>query len=240
MHDAEESFQNRLSEMSAFFHPVLHFDAGSEKIISLDFSHKNKELEQVDFEDTPALTRYVSRILAEKGAQYGTGGYGELRTVYSRSKLFNKDLGKDFREDEPRRLHLGMDVWGPVGTPVYAPADGSIHSFAFNDRFGDYGATLILRHEINDLVLHTLYGHISLTDIEPLQRDMKVKKGDLIAHFGNEKENGFWRPHLHFQLIRDMHGFEGDYPGVCKLSERRIYLQNCPDPDVVLNLKKYL
>lgn len=236
----EPNFHDRLKTFTPEFHPVIHIDPSKEKIISVNFSHKNKELEKIDFENTAELSSYMKQLLAMQQANYGFGGYGELRSVYSRSKLFNKNLGKEFKEEEPRRLHIGTDIWAPAGTPVYAPLDGTIHSFAFNDHFGDYGATLILKHNLEDLEFHTLYGHISLQDLEGLQKGSIVKKGDLIAHFGNEKENGYWPPHLHFQLIRDMQGFEGDYPGVCKLSERKFYLENCPDPDFVLDMKRYI
>ncbi|MEO7314820.1 MAG: peptidoglycan DD-metalloendopeptidase family protein [Ginsengibacter sp.] len=240
MTNKEDNLHELLKTHSLSFHPVIDFKPGIEKIISINFSHKNKVLEEIDFENTDQLSRYMNQLLAAQDAQYGFGGYGELRTIYSRSKLFNKDLGKEFKEEEPRRLHIGTDVWSPAGTPVYAPMDGRIHSFAFNDHFGDYGATLILKHSIDGMEFHTLYGHISLKDLEGLEKDTVVHKGDLIAHFGQEKENGYWPPHLHFQVINDMHGFEGDYPGVCKLSERRMYLQNCADPDIVLNLKRYI
>ncbi|MEP6913389.1 MAG: response regulator, partial [bacterium] len=46
--------------------------------------------------------------------------------------------------------------------------------------------------------------------------------------------NGDWPPHLHFQIIEDMRVHEGDYPGVCSISERAKYLNNCPNPDLIL------
>jgi hypothetical protein len=53
-------------------------------------------------------------------------------------------------------------------------------------------------------------------------------------------ENGNWPPHLHFQLIRDMQGWKGDYPGVAKFSERQQWLDNCPDPDTILQLMQFI
>jgi len=47
---------------------------------------------------------------------------------------------------------------------------------------------------------------------------------------GKPDENGGWPPHLHFQLIRDMQGFVGDYPGVCAKQDLTFYANNCPDP----------
>jgi len=58
----------------------------------------------------------------------------------------------------------------------------------------------------------------------------------VFAHFGEPAENGQWPPHLHFQLILDMESKKGDYPGVCSLPQRQKYLDNCPDPDALLNL----
>jgi hypothetical protein len=33
---------------------------------------------------------------------------------------------------------------------------------------------------------------------------------------------------------------EGDYPGVCKYSEREKWLRNSPDPDLILNLNQFM
>lgn len=142
-------------------------------------------------------------------------------------------------EAEPRRLHLGVDIWGPVGTPVYAPLEGTVHSFAFNDAFGDYGATLILQHDVEGFIFHTLYGHLSLHSIEDKREGQDIAKGDWIAAFGEPAENGQWPPHLHFQIVIDMKGAKGDYPGVCRFSEREKYLANGPDPDLVLGMVQH-
>jgi very-short-patch-repair endonuclease len=141
---------------------------------------------------------------------------------------------------EPRRLHLGVDIWGPVDTPIYAPLEGAVHSFGFNDAYGDYGATLILQHEVNGLLFHTLYGHLSLKSIQDKQEGQEIEKGAWIASFGDIAENGNWPPHLHFQVILDMQGNKGDYPGVCRFSEREQYLNNCPDPDLILRMNQMI
>ena len=140
---------------------------------------------------------------------------------------------------EPRRLHLGIDIWGKADTPIYSPLIGTVHSFAFNDAYGDYGATLILQHQIDDQIFHTLYGHLSLKSIQDKKEGQTIEGGDWIASFGEPKENGHWPPHLHFQVILDMQGLKGDYPGVCKYSEREKYLANCPDPDFILGMMRY-
>ena len=66
-----------------------------------------------------------------------------------------------------------------------------------------------------------------------------IKKGDVFAAFGIPYENGHWPPHLHFQAIIDMQGMKGDYPGVCAYSEKEKYLDNCPDPDLILKMMQF-
>ena len=166
------------------------------------------------------------------GSKYGIGGYNEFRPLYGGSKVFDD-------HQEPRRLHLGIDIWGAAGTSVYAPMGGMVHSFAFNDQQGDYGATIILKHQLKSSVFHTLYGHLSLADIKQWREGQFVSQGQVLAHFGEPAENGHWPPHLHFQIVIDMELKKGDYPGVCKQSEKEKYLNNCPDPDLVLQMMQY-
>jgi murein DD-endopeptidase MepM/ murein hydrolase activator NlpD len=199
----------------------------------MDFTAANIALTGEIINNTALFSKYVDSILNKAGARYGIGGYGEHRTVYSRSSVF------DGSDDEPRRLHLGLDIWGKAGTEVYAPLDGEIHSFAFNDHLGDYGATIILQHNYCDLNFYTLYGHLSLEDLK-IQKGTKIRKGALVGHFGTPVENGNWPPHLHFQLIQQIGPYVGDYPGVCKYSEREQYLSNCLDPDLLARLFRYV
>lgn len=200
-----------------------------DKIIPLDFTHNNQQLTDVILNNTTLFSHYINQKLQEAGATYGIGGYNEHRTIYKRSHVFDGS-------EEPRRLHLGTDIWGPAGTPVYAPLEGTVHSFAFNGAYGDYGATIILQHTLNSLVFYTLYGHLNAASLHPLTTGMAITKGQCIAAFGVPEENGFWPPHLHFQIIINMEGNKGDYPGVCPYSQREKYLANCPDPDVLLQL----
>ena len=223
---------------NGFYHPVVQFDIAKDRLMLMDFTEANKELTAEIIGDTNAFSNYINSQLLTPNYQLtlGIGGYNEHRTVYSRSKVFDAANVNE----EPRRLHLGIDIWGKVGTPVHVPLDGRVHSFAFNDQYGDYGATIILYHEMNGISFHSLYGHLSLKDLNGLTEGESIKAGELIAHFGEPTENGHWPPHLHFQLIMDMEGKKGDYPGVCKFSEREKYLENCPDPDLILDLLKYL
>ncbi|MCE3282884.1 MAG: peptidoglycan DD-metalloendopeptidase family protein [Chitinophagaceae bacterium] len=219
---------------SSFF-PVVPFNPEKDKLKLVDFTSTNTDLTSEIFDNTELFSEYIMDLLEDAGATYGIGGYGELRTVYSRSKIFDAaDI-----QSEPRRLHLGIDIWGKAGTPVYAPFGGMVHSFAFNDHYGDYGATLILLHQLEGFSFYTLYGHLSLNDIQRATEGQYVNRGQQMAVFGPPEENGHWPPHLHFQVILDMAYREGDYPGVCKYSEREQYLANSPDADIILQMMQY-
>lgn len=223
-----------LKKYQTGFQPVLAFDHTKDKLLLLDFTEANTSLTEAVAEDTALFSEHIYQLLQNAGARYGIGGYNEHRTVYSRSKVFDTVTG-----EEPRRLHLGIDIWGSAGTEVFAPLNGVVHSFAFNNHFGDYGATIILQHQLDGFLFHTLYGHLSLQDLNTVTAGKTIQAGELIAHFGEPIENGHWPPHLHFQLVTDMEEKKGDYPGVCQFSKRSQYLANCPDPDLILGMLAY-
>ena len=221
-----------LQKYKPTFHPVVKIDPAKDKILSFDFTAANKEITLALITDTPKFSTWVNDKLTASKATFGIGGYNENRTLYSRSNLFSGE--------QARTLHLGVDIWGVAGTPVHAPLGGMVHSFAFNDNFGDYGATIVLQHQLDTVLFHTLYGHLSLNDLVPLQEGKYISRGELLGHFGEEKENGNWPPHLHFQVIEDMRLYEGDYPGVCSIDEREKYLLNCPDADLILKMMQFI
>lgn len=206
---------------------VIAIDLQHNCLLPLDFTDRNQELSLEDLIDTQRFSNWVNIKLAQSGCRYGIGGYMEHRTIYGRSNLFGTDK-------EPRRLHLGTDIWGPAGTPVYAPLAGTIHSFQDNNNFGDYGPTIILQHNLDGLALYSLYGHLNRESLIGLQTGQSIALNQQIACFGNAEENGQWPPHLHFQLMFDMEGMYGDYPGVCRFSEMEKYRINVPDPAVIL------
>lgn len=260
------ALENIIRKYQPTFAPVVPFNAITQTLAALDLTTANTDLTPEIFNDTGKFSEYIDNKRRTAEASYLIGGYNELRAVYGRSELFNQSLTPLLSEKnaatnpsrppvtlpvplpehasgyvaEPRRLHLGTDIWGLAGTPVYAPLGGMVHSFAFNDHFGDYGATLILLHQLDGLPFYTLYGHLSLRDIAHISEGQYVNRGQEIAHFGQPHENGHWPPHLHFQIIFDIGLYEGDYPGVCRYAERERYLSNCPDPDLVLQMNRYI
>lgn len=221
-----------LAKYSGNFHYVVPFDVDKDKVTALNLSGTNTALTPEIFGDTNLFSQFIDHLLLQANATYGIGGYIENRKVYARSRVFDAAS----QQEEPRTLHLGIDIWGQSGTPVMAPLDGIVHSTGNHPEYGNYGATIILKHLLEGVTFYTLYGHLSFADLI-LQKGMVVKAGEVIAHFGKPEENGHWPPHLHLQVMADMQGFTGDYPGVCAPSAVDAFKNNCPDPMLILNFK---
>lgn len=208
--------------------PVIP-DLRKEKVLRMDFSSKNKALYKINLDNTEEFSRYVFSSIKESGAVAGVGGYAENRMIYKRSKVFDT-------LEEPRTVHLGIDIWLPSQTQVLCPLKGTVHSFADNSAFGDYGPTIILKHEIDAIEFYTLYGHLSRNSLNNLYPGKEFEPGEEIAKLGEIEENVQWPPHLHFQIMIDPGNKKGDYPGVCKFTEKDNYLRNCPNPNLILKL----
>jgi len=231
--DASRRLADYLQGHQTVVGKVVDFNPNKDRLFAFDFTSTNTKLDPEVVADTPRFEEYINRTLAENNCTIGIGGYMEHRTLYARSAHFDT-------ENEPRRLHLGTDIWMPAGTPVYAPLEGFIHSFHNNDNFGDYGPTIILMHHLDGLDLYSLYGHLSRKSLKGLVVGAPVSVNQQIATLGGLIENGGWPSHLHFQLMLDMEGCFGDYPGVCRFSEKDTYLQNIPDPDLLLGMDRYI
>jgi murein DD-endopeptidase MepM/ murein hydrolase activator NlpD len=90
-----------------------------------------------------------------------------------------------------RRFHNGVDLAGPVGTPVTASMSGKVAMLGYNPTFGKY---LILTHPEG---FQTLYGHLSVFRV---QKGESVRQGQRIADMGN---SGYSTgSHLHFSIFR--------------------------------------
>lgn len=90
------------------------------------------------------------------------------------------------------RMHAGVDIPGPVGTPVYATADGTVDRA---ERAGGYGNLVELDHGKG---IQTRYGHLSRILVAP---GAHVTRGQLIALMGSTgRSTG---PHLHYEVRMD-------------------------------------
>jgi murein DD-endopeptidase MepM/ murein hydrolase activator NlpD len=89
-------------------------------------------------------------------------------------------------------MHAGVDLAGPLGTPIYATADGYVQR---SEWAGGYGNLVELNHGRG---IQTRYGHLSKALVQSGQR---VKRGDLIALMGSTgRSTG---SHLHYEVRID-------------------------------------
>ncbi|MGB0889609.1 MAG: peptidoglycan DD-metalloendopeptidase family protein, partial [Solirubrobacterales bacterium] len=136
-----------------------------------------------DEEDLAAMQRSNSAIqgyLTDGGPQ--KRGTGQL--VQPTNGSFTSPFG-------PRwgRLHAGIDIAAPVGTPIYAADTGTVR---IAGPMGGYGNYTCIQHSS---AMSTCYGHQSRIGVSVGQ---SVKQGQVIGAVGNTGHST--GPHLHFEV----------------------------------------
>ena len=91
-----------------------------------------------------------------------------------------------------RRMHDGVDLAAPYGTPVVAAADGRVVTAGWH---GGYGREVALAHSGG---VETIYGHMSRIAIAP---GAYVRRGQVIGYVGSTGLST--GPHLHYEVHRD-------------------------------------
>jgi murein DD-endopeptidase MepM/ murein hydrolase activator NlpD len=90
-------------------------------------------------------------------------------------------------------MHPGIDLAGPMGTPIYATADGMVDRAEWNS--GGYGNLVEIDHGHG---IQTRYGHLSRSIVHAGEH---VKRGQLIAYMGSTgRSTG---SHLHYEVRLD-------------------------------------
>jgi murein DD-endopeptidase MepM/ murein hydrolase activator NlpD len=90
-------------------------------------------------------------------------------------------------------MHAGIDLSGPIGTPIYATADGVVTTAEYNN--GGYGNLIKIDHGKG---IETRYGHLSAMAVHPGKR---VRRGELIGRMGSTgRSTG---SHLHYEVRID-------------------------------------
>lgn len=183
----------------------------------------------------PGMPAYSDRAFEDWfsaiGARYGLGPYGEHRSVYATAQF------ADAASPERRTVHLGIDVFAPAGTPLFAPLPGVVRHVTYNADPLDYGHTLILEHDAGGVPFYTLYGHLAGTLPGLVTPGAQVVPGQHMADLGDWSENGGWAPHVHLQIMTDLlEQSGGNFFGVGHASLWDVWQAICPDPDLILRL----
>lgn len=196
----------------------------------IDLSVSSIELSKIDLKNAADFESYIQTHLHKKNAKVAYGGYLEERNLYKRANLFNN------QESDERNIHIGLDLWVEAGTAVLAALDGKVYGSDHNVGLGNYGPTIILEHLSENHVFYTLYGHLSMESIENIELGTVFKKGEKLGSLGDSSINGGYSPHLHFQIIKDIDTNKSDYPGVCSTKTLNYYVENCPNPNLLLKI----
>ena len=173
----------------------------------------------------------INKIYKKDNSNIGIGLYKEKRKVYKGINFIS-----ELNNNERRNIHLGIDLFIEDGVDLYAPIDGKIKILKNNAFKYDYGPTLVLEHEFQNIKFYTLYGHLSKIILKKLKIGKKIKKGDWIGKIGQTKENGNWLPHLHFQIILDLLGEKTNFPGVGEEYLIDVWSKISPDPNLILKI----
>jgi len=124
-----------------------------------------------------------------------------LAAIPAIQPVSNKDLnriasGFGYRIDpvyKVKKLHAGLDFAAPIGTPIYATANGTIKEANFNE--GGYGNHVVINHGYG---YETLYGHMVRIKARV---GNKVKRGEVIGWVGSTgKSTG---PHCHYEVHKN-------------------------------------
>lgn len=102
--------------------------------------------------------------------------------------------GFGFRTDPfsgKKKRHDGIDIVGPKGSTIYAPADGTVGLVKNNDR--DFGKLIEIGHQYN---ITSRFAHLSRIFVA---RGQKVKKGQAIGSSGDTGQRCHGA-HLHYEL----------------------------------------
>ena len=227
-----------LSAQQKNVHAVVDLDAKNDGLLWLDLGVASPYFVQPEeTQNSEKFGRVINRAIEDADCRAGVGGYAEYRLLY------DDDAFIDF-DGHQRCLHLGVDIFMPAGSAVYAAIAGRVFSAANHSTSLDYGGCIILQHNIaqedaEPLKFYTLYGHLSPDSFNYKNGD-PVNPGDQLATLGDIGENGQWPPHLHFQIINNMLGELDTFVGAGSATHQKTWLSFCPDPNLILGFDNAL
>lgn len=89
------------------------------------------------------------------------------------------------------RMHTGVDYALPVGSPVYATADGTVRTIKRSER--GYGNMVVVEH---GALYSTSYAHLEKINV---RQGQSIRRGDVIGEVGNTGLS--MAPHLHYEVL---------------------------------------
>ena len=225
-----KKLRNWLRNNSNKFTEICNYPMKSSKKTFFDLSAGSDDI--LAFEkagDTKGQSDYIFSRMADEKSLIGIGHYMEDRIVY------DTDAFAIENSTERRTMHMGVDLFLKPEEPIYAPYDGKIIAVRNRNFKGDYGAVILMQHEIDDgQKFWTLYGHLSQATLNHVKDGDQIAAGDTLAWVGDHPDNGDWPPHLHFQIYSHLLDMGASIDGVAPLSLLSIWQDISPDPNLIL------
>ncbi len=167
------------------------------------------------------LNTHMFDALAQHKSNWGVCGYLEQRT------LLLSDCPQ--MVEEQRFYHLGLDVILPLGTPLFAPLDGTVVEAYYEEGKGNYGGLVLLRHQIEDEIFYSLYGHLNPQKLPAV--GTQLKRGTPLGFVGDFGENGDWFYHTHVQILTER-AYQAGWisKGYCSQADLPTIHEYCPNP----------
>jgi len=140
--------------------------------------------------DPAFCAAWVDGVARRKGVDFTYGGYMEPRDHLWRGHYHNPALMR----------HTAVDYNVPAGTPVVAPASGTVLCVVRDTSYGGWGGCVFVRmdHVYNGAGYY-LMGHLAHAHLpEPGEA---LARGAPVGFIGEPHENGVWFPHLHLQCF---------------------------------------
>ena len=133
-----------------------------------------------------------SPVIAEKVTFLSPVAVGNVANEWSADVPVFSDTMEDYR------VHLGVDIAAASGTSVYAAADGTVESVAFDPMMGQ---SVVLVHADG---YKTVYRNLATATPDTLVPGSSVKAGETIGKVGDTALVEIAEePHLHFEIYKD-------------------------------------
>ena len=200
--DRVERFDQKLRAITLLSDPQRNLAMGPTEQQPLPSAGENQFVRSKDSEGPQVLGQKLDKLSAEATRQEQS--LQELQAYFQDQKSLlasvpsvwptrgwvTSDFGSRLDPYTSERvMHAGLDIAGPHGKEIVAPADGTV---VFAGLEGGYGNVLVVDHGYG---IKTRYGHLSFIKVKSGER---VKRGDVVAALGNTgRSTG---PHLHYEV----------------------------------------
>ena len=175
-----EELQNNIAQKSLEYDDLREKVSNIEEMVGLKINeeeNRDVRLEEVDV------------AIAQQKTFFDSIPNGD---VLAYSEVSSKFGWRTNPVTKRKEFHTGADLRAPIGTPIFAPADGVVQSTNYDQGSG-YGNIISLGHNYG---FDSFYAHLQNKPV--VKEGQFVKKGDLIAYSGNSGMST--GPHLHYEV----------------------------------------